>query len=155
MASGRDTPILDRYRDEERLPRVYPLVLDGVYRMAGSVPVFQEARAPTVEELHALLAKIIARLMRLLTRQGVLIVWRHPHLEGERQTRSGGCVECRRERKLFANYRPSRSKRSARGVGSRTLTPAQIEAKREQKRKERRRIQNNQRRAIGGWRGAQ
>jgi hypothetical protein len=49
------------------------LVLDGVYRMAGSVPVFQEARAPTVEELHALLAKIIARLMRLLTRQGVLI----------------------------------------------------------------------------------
>ncbi len=73
MASGRDTPILDRYRDEERLPRVYPLVLDGVYRMAGSVPVFQEARAPTVEELHALLAKIIARLMRLLTRQGVLI----------------------------------------------------------------------------------
>ena len=37
------------------------------------IPVFQEARAPSIEALQALLAKIIARLMRLLTRQGVLI----------------------------------------------------------------------------------
>ena len=49
------------------------LVLDGVYRMTGGIPVFQEARAPSLEALQALLAKIIARLMRLLTRQGVLI----------------------------------------------------------------------------------
>ena len=50
------------------------LVLDGVYRSGGEgVPVFHEARAPSVEELHSVLAKIITRLMRLLTRQGHLI----------------------------------------------------------------------------------
>ena len=35
--------------------------------------MFQEARAPSIEELQALLAKIITRILRLLTRQGVLI----------------------------------------------------------------------------------
>ena len=50
------------------------LVLDGVYRSSGEgVPVFHEARAPSIEELHRVLAKIITRLMRLLTRQGHLI----------------------------------------------------------------------------------
>ena len=49
------------------------LVLDGVYRSGAGVPVFHEARAPGIEELQALLAKIITRLMRLLTRQGYLI----------------------------------------------------------------------------------
>ena len=49
------------------------LVLDGVYRSGAGVPVFHEARAPAIEELQALLAKIITRLMRLLTRQGYLI----------------------------------------------------------------------------------
>jgi Putative transposase len=42
------------------------LVLDGV-------AFFHEAAAPTVEELEALLAKIITRTMRTLTRLGVLI----------------------------------------------------------------------------------
>ena len=48
-------------------------MLDGVYRSGESVPVFHEARAPSIEELQALLAKIITRLMRLLTRQGLLM----------------------------------------------------------------------------------
>ena len=49
------------------------LVLDGVYCSGEGVPVFHEARAPSVDELQRLLAKIITRLMRLLTRQGHLI----------------------------------------------------------------------------------
>ena len=49
------------------------LVLDGVYLNRDGVAVFHEAAAPTVEELEALLAKIITRTMRTLTRLGVLI----------------------------------------------------------------------------------
>jgi hypothetical protein len=49
------------------------LVLDGVYRMTRGIPVFQAARAPSIEQLQALLAKIITRLLRLLTRQGYLV----------------------------------------------------------------------------------
>jgi hypothetical protein len=36
-------------------------------------PVFQEARAPTTVELQGLLAKIITRLMKMLTRHGYLV----------------------------------------------------------------------------------
>jgi len=46
-------------------------VLDGVYR--NSTAVFHEVAAPTLEELQALLAKIITRIMRWLTKQGFLI----------------------------------------------------------------------------------
>ena len=50
------------------------LVLDGVYRCgADGVPGFVEAGAPTDDELHALLHTIIARLMKMLTRRGVLV----------------------------------------------------------------------------------
>jgi hypothetical protein len=50
------------------------LVLDGVYRCdADGVPSFVEAGAPTDEELHALLQTVIARLMKMLTRRGVLV----------------------------------------------------------------------------------
>jgi Putative transposase/Transposase zinc-binding domain len=49
------------------------LVLDGVYHTREGVPVFQEARAPSIEALQSLLAQIITRLMRLLMRQGWLI----------------------------------------------------------------------------------
>ena len=48
-------------------------MLDGVYRRTEGVPVFQQARAPTGDELADLLDKIIARLMKLLTRQGYLV----------------------------------------------------------------------------------
>ena len=49
------------------------LVLDGVYRRAAGEPVFQQARAPTRDELQGLLDKIIARLLKTLTRQGYLV----------------------------------------------------------------------------------
>ena len=49
------------------------LVLDGVYRHAAGEPVFQDARPPTRDELQGLLDKVIARLMKMLTRQGYLI----------------------------------------------------------------------------------
>jgi len=49
------------------------LVLDGVYRRTDGEPVFVQADSPTDEELQALLHKIITRLMKLLTRRGVLV----------------------------------------------------------------------------------
>jgi hypothetical protein len=49
------------------------LVLDGVYRSSGGTAVFQEARAPTTNELEGMLVKIITRLMRMLTRSGYLV----------------------------------------------------------------------------------
>ncbi|MBM3345479.1 MAG: transposase [Betaproteobacteria bacterium] len=49
------------------------LVLDGVYRRTGGGPVYQEARAPTGEELQGLLEKIIVRLVKALTRLGYLM----------------------------------------------------------------------------------
>ena len=49
------------------------LVLDGFYRSSEGTPVFHEARAPTGDELQALLAKIIRQILKCLTRQGTLI----------------------------------------------------------------------------------
>ena len=49
------------------------LVLDGVYLNRDGVAVFHEAAAPTVEELEALLAKVTARTMQLLTRLGAVL----------------------------------------------------------------------------------
>ena len=50
------------------------LVLDGAYRCdADGVPAFVEAQAPTDDELHALLQTVITRLMKMLTRRGVLV----------------------------------------------------------------------------------
>ena len=49
------------------------LALDGVYRCgADGAPTFVEVDAPTDDELHALLQKIITKLMKRLTRRGVL-----------------------------------------------------------------------------------
>ena len=48
-------------------------VLEGVYRRTAGQPVFQEVRALGRDELAGLLDKIIARLMRMLTRQGYLL----------------------------------------------------------------------------------
>ena len=53
--------------------RLHCLVLDGVYRRTGGEPVLVQADSPTDEALQALLHKIITRLMKLLTRRGVLI----------------------------------------------------------------------------------
>ena len=50
------------------------LVLDGVYRRgADGTPEFVEVAAPTDEVLQAVLHRIITRLMKLLTRRGVLV----------------------------------------------------------------------------------
>jgi hypothetical protein len=50
------------------------LVLDGVYRSdADGAPAFVEASAPTDDALHALLQTVIARLMKMLTRRGLLV----------------------------------------------------------------------------------
>jgi hypothetical protein len=50
------------------------LVLDGVYRCGDDgVPSFVETGAPTDDELHALLQTVITRLMKMLTRRGVLV----------------------------------------------------------------------------------
>jgi hypothetical protein len=49
------------------------LVLDGVYGSSAGVPVFHEARAPSIDELQSLLNRIIQRIVKLLTRTGYLI----------------------------------------------------------------------------------
>ena len=57
-----------------RMRQVHALVLDGVYRTTGEgVTVFHPAPALTGEQLPALLDKIIARILRVLTRQGHLV----------------------------------------------------------------------------------
>ena len=49
-------------------------MLDGVYRRgADGAPVFVEVPAPTDEALQTVLHRIITRMMKLLTRKGVLI----------------------------------------------------------------------------------
>jgi hypothetical protein len=48
--------------------------LDGVYRRGvNGEPVFVEVAAPADEALQAVLHKIITRMMKLLTRLGVLV----------------------------------------------------------------------------------
>ena len=50
------------------------LVLDGVYRCDADVkPTFVEAGEPTDDQVHALLQTLIACLMKMLTRRGVLV----------------------------------------------------------------------------------
>jgi hypothetical protein len=58
------------------------------------------------------------------TRYTGSLCWRHPHLEGERQTRSGGCVECRRERKLFVNLPPEQIEAQRARGRVENMTPA-------------------------------
>ncbi len=53
---------------------LHALALDGVYSTAGEgAPVFQQAPAPSPEQLQVLLDKIINRIVRLLTRLGYLV----------------------------------------------------------------------------------
>ena len=48
-------------------------MLDGVYRRTDGEPAFVEVPAHTDEALQAVLHKIIGRMMKLLTRRGVLV----------------------------------------------------------------------------------
>ena len=55
-------------------PHLHRLVLDGVYLSdADDAPSIVEVSAPTDDGLHAQLQTIIARLMKMLTRRGVLV----------------------------------------------------------------------------------
>ena len=82
---GRELQI-QYFEDEHVIPRVpvrqwvlslpIPLraLLDGVYRCGtDGVPTFAEVGGPTDDELHALLQTVMTRLMKMLTRHGVLI----------------------------------------------------------------------------------
>ena len=65
-----------------------PARLRDAHRNSEGVPRFQEAREPTVDEMQDLLAKIITRILRMLTRQGHLIeesgMTYLAHTEGDR-----------------------------------------------------------------------
>jgi len=66
--------LIQRFRSAANLNiHLHCLVLDGVYRRPDGEPVFVQADSPTDEDLQALLHKIITRLMKLLTRRGVLV----------------------------------------------------------------------------------
>jgi hypothetical protein len=53
---------------------LHGLLLDGVYRCgADGVPQFVEVGSPTDDEVHALVQTLIVRLMKMLTRRGVLV----------------------------------------------------------------------------------
>ena len=87
------------------------LVLDGVYRRgADGSPAFIEAASPTDDEVHALLQTLIARLMKMLTRRGVLVeemgqTWlAEPDADGE---------ESRTLRPLQAAAMPCRPRRAS------------------------------------------
>ena len=73
-ASGAIT-LIQRFGSAANLnTHLHALVLDGVYQTtADDAPVFHPTPAPSNEQLHALLHKIIKRIMKLLTRLGDLI----------------------------------------------------------------------------------
>jgi hypothetical protein len=56
------------------------LVLDGAYTFAAGRPRFHRARAPTIDELERLLAVLVRRIVRTLTRAGALVA--DPEEEG-------------------------------------------------------------------------
>ena len=72
---GGGVTLIQRFGSAANLNiHLHCLVLDGVYRCgADGVPVFVQAGAPSDDELHALLHTVIARLMKMLTRRGVLV----------------------------------------------------------------------------------
>jgi len=53
---------------------LHGLMLDGVYRVTDSGPVFQPVPAPTTEQLQTVHSRIITRLLKTLTRHGALMV---------------------------------------------------------------------------------
>jgi hypothetical protein len=74
IANAGAVTLIQRFGSAAHLNiHLHCLVLDGVYRRTGGVPVFQEVRAPSRDELAGLLDRCIARLLKLLTRQGYLV----------------------------------------------------------------------------------
>jgi len=72
---GGAVTLIQRFASAANLNiHLHCLVLDGVYRCgADGASAFIEADAPTDAELDALLHTIIARLMKMLARRGVLV----------------------------------------------------------------------------------
>jgi hypothetical protein len=72
---GGAVTLLQRFASAANLSvHLHCPVLDAAYRCgADGVPEFVEVSAPSDDELDALLQTIIARLMKLLTRRGVLV----------------------------------------------------------------------------------
>ena len=75
VGHGGAVTLIQRFGSAANLNiHLHCLVLDGVYLSgADGVPTFVEAGAPSDDELHALLHTVITRLMKMLTRHGVLI----------------------------------------------------------------------------------
>ncbi len=74
-ADGGAVTLIQRFGSAANLnTHLHCLVLDGVYRRGtDGEPVFVEVPTPTDEALQAVLHKIIARTMKLLTRRGALV----------------------------------------------------------------------------------
>ena len=68
------------------------LELDGVYRRTEGVPVFQQARAPTGDELAAMLDKIIARMVVKVRRNRSHGATQRPTNRLERRTIAKHCA---------------------------------------------------------------
>ena len=75
-ASGAIT-LIQRFGSATNLnTHLHALVLDGVYQTTDNsegAPVFTAASAPAIEQLQALLDKMITRILKLLTRLGHLV----------------------------------------------------------------------------------
>lgn len=74
-ADGGAVTLIQRFGSAANLNiHLHCLVLDGVYRSGTEgAPEFVQASAPADESLQAVLHKIITRMMKLLTRRGVLV----------------------------------------------------------------------------------
>lgn len=69
-ATSKSDALIQRFGSAANLNiRLHCLVLDGVYRHTEGEPIFNEARAPSRDELKGLLDRIIARLSKMLTGQ--------------------------------------------------------------------------------------
>ena len=74
QADGGAVTLIQRFGSAANLNlHLHRLGLDGVYRRSDVEPDFVEVPAPSDEALQAQLHKIIGRLMKLLTRRGVLV----------------------------------------------------------------------------------
>ena len=95
--------------------------------MVGKLPSFVKVRAPTNDELLALLQTVIAKLMKLLTRRGVLMdemgrtYLIEPDADGGRGAHAAGCSRClphRLRAPRWAKDDDSAGRDAAQGYGS-------------------------------------
>lgn len=80
-------------------------MFDGVYRRRDGEPAFVEVPTPTAEAVQALLHKIIGRLMKLLSRRGVLIEEQGSTYLADNDTGSGAARTLRPLQAAACTYR--------------------------------------------------